>query len=616
MFGTVGLAPGTVVQGWKVVSELRAGGFGAVHQAEQHGKLFALKVARHREESGDTGRTHSRAEREVAVLLMMDHPNIIRPRGFGYLPDGRVYCVLEYVDGWTLGDWKERTFPTFREILRAFTKMAGALHYMDTLGVRHRDLKPSNVMIRRSDGEPVIIDLGCATYENAEELTTTPLPPGTDRYRPPQQREFLYKHGRKRGARYPFTVADELFAMGAMLYELLTLPLPAKDSPQPDFADPRLLPSPRAVNPRVPEALSALVEELLAYEPAQRPENFEALRRKLAELAEHQGPEYAAEAHPPSLQRQPAPGGGGQAAAHVAPARHGWRKVLAPAGEYMTRLGGQLQPRARAGGVADASQPWRKPRVLAGLVFAVMLAAGAAAWLARGAHPVPASPSAPAVSAPAATPAQDSAPLASPTAPKEGSTVKPKPSDAPKSPPTAGARQAAPAPVEPGTPAWCKRVALFVALAHPGCASVQLKAQPFECPPGAVEAMERLGWDIGGRGFPVTYDERGPRRGLYQYTVGAPVTGRVPDGYTGPVVPPGSLLHGRSVHDEKGTDLHPRGFLVIIYDHLEIPGKGKFPVCVVSETLPILKLKDGTATAGSSGPARPVANWEPGEFTR
>jgi serine/threonine protein kinase len=63
-------------------------------------------------------------------------------------------------------------------------------------------------------------------------LTTTPLPPGTDGYRSPQQREFLSKHGRKRGARYTFTVADELFAVGVMLYELLTDPLPTKHNPR------------------------------------------------------------------------------------------------------------------------------------------------------------------------------------------------------------------------------------------------------------------------------------------------------------------------------------------------------------------------------------------------
>jgi len=191
-----------------------------------------------------------------------------KPRGCGYLEDGRVWCALEYVDGWTLGDWKERTFPTFREIARVAAQIAGAIEYMHAhpVKVRHRDLKLSNVMIRRSNGEPVIIDLGAATYENAEELTTTPLPPGTDRYRSLEAWAFYREQGHKPGARYSFKVTDELFAMGVMLYELLTAPLPVKNPPRLDCAErvSRLLPA-REVNPRVPEAFSALVEDLLEH---------------------------------------------------------------------------------------------------------------------------------------------------------------------------------------------------------------------------------------------------------------------------------------------------------------------------------------------------------------
>ncbi len=574
MFGAARLKPGTLIDGWQVVREIQMGGFGAVHQAEQNGKVFALKVARHRDESDDTGKTHARAEREVAVLLLMEHPNIIRPRGFGYLPDGRVYCVLEYVDGWTLGDWKERTCPTFREIIRVFAKMAGALDYMDKRGVQHRDLKPSNVMIRRGTGEPVIIDLGCAAYENAEELTTTPLPPGTDRYRSPQQREFLYKHGRKQGARYPFSVKDELFSVGAMLYELLTDPLPTKNRLPPDFDEPALLPSPREVNPRVPEALSALVEELLAYEPARRPESFEVLRRKLSELAEHQGQEYGAEAHPPSLQRQPAPGGEGQAARLATPGKRGWRRTLARAG----------------------------------MVSAAVLAAGAAAWLAREERPAPALPPEPReATAPAVlgtgtpSPPVNSSPVQdpAPTAPQEGSTVKPQPSDALEPPRTAGAPNVAPpALAEPGTSAWCKSVALFLAMAHPGCASVQLKAQPFDCPPGAVDAMQKLGWTSYESYFPVILDERGPAFGDHQFILGAPVTGFIHDEVDVTYnLPPRSLLHGKIFVSEETEYDRPFGWLIVIYDHIEIPGKGKYPVCLVAERNPVTALKDGVATA-------------------
>jgi serine/threonine-protein kinase len=549
MIGAVGLEPGTLVDGWHITRALRAGGFGAVHHAEQNGKAFALKVALHREESGDTGRTHSRALREVAILLTMDHPHIIKPRGFGYLPDGRVYCVLEYVDGWTLGEWLERTHPTFREIARVFAKIAGAVAYMHARDVLHRDLKLSNVMVRRN-GEPVIIDLGCATYENADELTATPLPPGTERYRAPEALAFLRTQGRKPGTRYPFKVTDELFAVGVMLYELLTEPLPAKDNPRPGFANPvSNLFSPREVNPRVPPALSALVEELLARDPAQRPESFEALRRRLAELADHPGPEYAAEAHPPSAQRPPPPGEG-------------------------------------AGRVAAPRPRWRSPLALVGLVAAVVLVAAAAAWFMRGERPAPA------------------------TAPKEGSTVKPQPPDAPQSPLTERAPKAAPAPEDPGFPAWCKTLPVAVALAH-GCATAPILPQSFDCPPGAQEAMfDKLGWTTGDD-FDLRLDERGPEVGLWQYTLGAPVTGVVEDDFPDQVkAPPRTLFHGRAFVDEK-EEHPPHGVLRVLYDHVEIPGKGKFPVCVLSGPHHVFEMKDGIATSQNLGTAKPTRGWKP-----
>lgn len=580
MIGAMELQPGTRVDGWQIIRALRTGGFGAVHHAEQHGKACALKVALHREQSGDTGKTHARALREVALLLTLDHPHIIKPRGYGYLPDGRAFCVLEYVDGWTLGDWLERTHPTFHELSRVFAQLAGAVEYMHARGVLHRDLKLSNVMIRRT-GEPVIIDLGCATYPNADELTATPLPPGTERYRSPEAHAFFSKQGRKPGARYPFKVADELFAVGVMLYELLTEPLPTKAKAHAGLADPVGLPAPRAVNPRVPPALSALVEDLLARDPVLRPESFEALQRRLAELAHHPGPEYAAEVHLPSAQRQPPPVDAAQAVELAASGR------------------------------------WRKPLALVGLVGAALLAGVAAIWLAQGERPAPAparkEATPPTVPAAPALPPEDTLPVSAPAltaAPKEGSTVKPQPSDDPQSPRTARAPKSAPAPNSPGFAAWCKTLPVAVALSH-GCASVPFKAEPLECPPGSVQAMKELGWNLGRDKFYVTLDERGPDRGGFTFTLGAPIISVVPGGATGQVkAPPGTLFYGRVYINDERKDC-PLGVLRIVYDHVEFPGRRKYPVCAVSGLNPIDDLKDGKASAFATSTVMPLESWDP-----
>ncbi len=101
-------------------------------------------------------------------------------------------------------------------------------------------------------------------------------------------------------------------------------------------------------------------------------------------------------------------------------------------------------------------------------------------------------------------------------------------------------------------------------------------------------------------------DERGTDRGAFTFTLGAPVTGLIRSAQ----VPKGSLLYGRAYKTEDTED-EPHGLLRIIYDHVEIPGKGKFPVCVVSGRAPILELKDGTATAQANNNASPVLSWDP-----
>jgi hypothetical protein len=190
--------------------------------------------------------------------------------------------------------------------------------------------------------------------------------------------------------------------------------------------------------------------------------------------------------------------------------------------------------------------------------------------------------------------------------------VKPKPPDAPKSPRAARALKAAPAPNDPGFPAWCKALPLALAMATEGCASIRIKAEPFECPPGAKEAMEKLGWmrdGIGSADLSVRLDERAPGYGVWTFTLGAPVTG-VMDRASRGEVPAGSLLHG-TAYKTDALPGAPLGELRIIYDHVEIPGKGKFPVCVVSAGTAIKELKDNKATAQANLNTRPVSSWEP-----
>ncbi|WP_415829635.1 serine/threonine protein kinase, partial [Corallococcus exiguus] len=365
-----GTPPATLIDGWQISKELGNGGFAFVFLGEKNGKRNALKVARHREASGDPKQTHARTLRELTALLMLNHPNIVRTQGHGYTETGNAYLALDYVEGWTLAEWAERKHPTIREVLSVFEKLAGALSYMHRRGILHRDLKLLNVLIRKSDGAPVIIDFSCATYPLAEDLTDEGLPPGTNRYRAPEQFQFLHEHKDEHRARYAFQVADEIFAVGVMLHELLTDPRPSEFRVRFDlngsFSKP---PPPRLVNARVPEALSDLVESILSRDPSRRPVDTEALRRELAELQTDPVADYDVPAHPPSEQRQ-------MGAAHA---------------EFPAALA--MQPPPLKQRVAVLERPRGQAWWLAGVAGVVAIAVAAGLWSYSGEVRAPAAES-------------------------------------------------------------------------------------------------------------------------------------------------------------------------------------------------------------------------------
>jgi serine/threonine protein kinase len=584
------LPSGTVIDGWQVVRELGNGGFAVVYLVEKNGRPHALKLARHRDASGDEKQTHARVVRELNILLMLSHTNIIKPRGYGYAETGNVYLVLDYVGGWTLGEWVERKHPTAHEVLSAFVKIADALAYMHGRGVLHRDLKLSNVLIRKSDGEPVIIDYSCATYTLADDLTESGLPPGTDRYRAPEQFSFLQEHKEEHRARYAFQVADEIFAVGVMLYELLTDARPTEQRIRFALNNPNAAPPPaRVLNARVPAALSDLAESILSRDPERRPVDTEALRREFAELLAQPGTDYTAPVHPPSEQWQTEPAEGEVPVS------------LEPTGKPRLRKLGVLAAGAAAAALAAAVAFWSFPGTVPAPPPEPHVVARPVAPSAPSALPKTVSPdmSAPAPSVPRGA---GSLPAA---VQEEVSTVKTERPEAPKQARTGRGQKA------PPMPDVCKALPLAAALAM-GCPGVQVRPEPFECPAGAEQAMrEQLRWREGER-FQVIIDDRQDPDGQLWFSAGSDVVGVVPKSVGArqrEVAPPGTRFLGGKVYliPEKTSGGNP-GRVVVKYDRVKVPGKDELPVCFVVDTT-ALEVKDtaGKSFNGSNG--FPVTRW-------
>jgi predicted Ser/Thr protein kinase len=603
----VGLPPGAMIDGFKVIKALGDGGFAFVYLVEKNGKLYALKVARHRDASGDDNRTHARTLRELGILLLFaDHPNIVQACGYGYLPDkasGNVYLVLDYVDGWTLAEWMERKHPTVREVLSVFVKIAAALAHMHSRGVLHRDLKLANVLIRKSDGEPIIIDLGGASHALAEDLTEEGLPPGTDRFRAPEQFKFLREHKEEHRARYAFQVSDEIFAYGVMLYDLLTDPRPTEDRPREPLNHNRRTPEPaHKLNPRVPLAVSEWVQSLLAREPSKRPVDTEALRREAAELAGVTAAQYLEPVHPPSEQRQPAPSEMGEPAALEKTQKRSWAALRALAGRLRARrtvlAGGGLVAAGVAAALALSLSAGEMPT----------LAPTSAPRVAPAPVPLTAGPmalleSTAAMSTPAPARAVDRGPAATADTQKEGSTVTTQKPEAPKQARTTRAEK------QPPSAAACRTLAFLAAVAA-GCTGLPVRPEPFECPERTRKVMDAQGWEAGER-FSVALDDRFERDSRQVFRPGAEVVGIVPDtglAHDRKLAPPGTKFWGRVYVDPQDETAKGRGepaALLVKYERAKLPGKEEFPVCIIGRSGAVFSVdKDGATNAANSGEAR------------
>lgn len=279
------IPPGTEVRGFVIEQELGAGGFGTVFRARRGERLYALKFIRCKDAGGW-------AKREVEILLRVSHRNVVGFEGCGFWPDDtREYLVviMDYVEGRRLDVWAQEENPDARQVVQKVLGVVRALAEIHRVGVIHRDLKEANIIVRASDGEAVLVDFGVAGGTNTVQATRDVLPPCTLEYRSPEAWRFLRNNARQLGTRYQPGSADDLYALGVVLYWLLTGRYPCVGVTEVEQAEVTIhqVPEPpHAVNPRVPEALSAICMKLLEKQPENRHPDAGALGLALeAELA-------------------------------------------------------------------------------------------------------------------------------------------------------------------------------------------------------------------------------------------------------------------------------------------------------------------------------------------
>ena len=283
-------ALGTRVGGVRLEARLGEGGQGTVYRGRRGGRQYAVKVL--------SLELTERAWRELEVRLRLRRAGAVTLLGCGLWPDKKprfLFIVMPYVRGRPLDTWAGTHNPTAREVARLVREVARQLAEVHGAGVVHRDVKAANVLVRRADGTPVLVDFGLGTYPGAPAITHPLALPGTPLYRSPEVLRFRREYGGSE--RYQARASDDLWALGVLLYWLLTGSHPF-DVEEPG-ADEGTLANvilrgeaepPHLRNPRVPRALSELCLRMLEKAPEARFPDAEAVGAELeAVLAEADG---------------------------------------------------------------------------------------------------------------------------------------------------------------------------------------------------------------------------------------------------------------------------------------------------------------------------------------
>ena len=272
------LAPGTIAGEYIVTDLVARGGCGAVYRATHYadGRVAAVKVLH--ATLAALPKMVERFTREVRVVELLRHPNIVDIYDVGSLPDGTPYYVMEYLEGRTVSrllDDQRRLAPV--EALEILGPVCAALEAAHVAGVIHRDVKASNIMV--SDGDPRVVklvDFGIAKLVGQRAgiggLTTEGRQVGTLTIMAPEQLLGVAVDARV-----------DIYALGILLYRMLTgrLPFDSKNAlslAQQHLEEPAPRPSQRTP---IPPALDAIVLRCLEKQPERR---YDSVRNFLSAL--------------------------------------------------------------------------------------------------------------------------------------------------------------------------------------------------------------------------------------------------------------------------------------------------------------------------------------------
>jgi tetratricopeptide (TPR) repeat protein len=273
---------GTRIGAWRIANQIGRGGMGVVYEAERAEGDFQQRVAvklLRQEAIAELPRFHS----ERQILARLEHPGVARLYDGGVTPDERPYMVMEFVEGRPITEYCAFTRAPLTERMRLFVQVCEAVAYAHRNLIVHRDLKPANILVT-AQGQIKLLDFGIAKLLDVDrpELTQTAAAPLTPLTAAPEQLLGL-----------PITTATDIYALGLLLFELLTDTQPWLRAGGPIaqavrviLDEPAPIPSRRAAEtgaaPFLPRLLrgdfDAIVAKAVRKEPQHRYATVEALK--------------------------------------------------------------------------------------------------------------------------------------------------------------------------------------------------------------------------------------------------------------------------------------------------------------------------------------------------